>query len=489
MPLRSTQLPTHRKAARRPWRRSPGGGPAVAATSRPGGTTTSRARGMPSCGQLCGQRVAGDQQAARAPVGQAVEPRLDAVRSGPWSMPPGGWCSMPPAAAARPAGQPGAEKRRGDAVEHERPARPGARPARSTRGASSAASGNGRSGNETKSSRASCAGPARPAGDGRGSRRSAGPGSPSVSRAASACVSSTSLRRRSARAACSAAASATRSSWPAPWPPGRLRADHLRPAGGPPARAGRACACARCRRRLYLGGHPAHPLAPGLFARWRGADRGPHPSYAQRAQPPGRAERAPARATRLSSPTTGCRAATGRGLLPRLFDRFLTVSAYSARELRAPPARTRVIYGGADPARYAPDPAVRRDGRAVRRPPHAAQRRRPPARRPAARRAPCVSPARRATTPTRRSATIPHCCAPGRRARRAVPGAGRRRRPAGALSPGGGAGAALGGTHLLRPPDPRVRAARPGRAGSDGERHAGDRQPPRRPARDRASTA
>src|ERR671936_3192161 len=41
-------------------------------------------------------------------------------------------------------------------------------------------------------------------------------------------------------------------------------------------------------------------------------------------------------------------------LLPRLFDRFLTVSAYSAGELRAPASRTRVVYGGADPARFTP---------------------------------------------------------------------------------------------------------------------------------------
>jgi glycosyltransferase involved in cell wall biosynthesis len=50
------------------------------------------------------------------------------------------------------------------------------------------------------------------------------------------------------------------------------------------------------------------------------------------------------------------------GLLPRLFDLFLTVSAYSAAELQAPPARTRVIYGGADAERYAPDASVGRDG-------------------------------------------------------------------------------------------------------------------------------
>ena len=38
------------------------------------------------------------------------------------------------------------------------------------------------------------------------------------------------------------------------------------------------------------------------------------------------------------------------------------MSEYSARELGAPPARTRVIYGGADADRYRPDPAVSRRG-------------------------------------------------------------------------------------------------------------------------------
>jgi glycosyltransferase involved in cell wall biosynthesis len=50
------------------------------------------------------------------------------------------------------------------------------------------------------------------------------------------------------------------------------------------------------------------------------------------------------------------------GLLPRLFDRFLTVSAYSARELAAPASRTRVVYGGADPTRFSPEPEASRRG-------------------------------------------------------------------------------------------------------------------------------
>jgi glycosyltransferase involved in cell wall biosynthesis len=50
------------------------------------------------------------------------------------------------------------------------------------------------------------------------------------------------------------------------------------------------------------------------------------------------------------------------GLLPRLFDRFLTVSAYSARQLAAPASRTTVVYGGADPVRFSPDPEATRRG-------------------------------------------------------------------------------------------------------------------------------
>ena len=50
------------------------------------------------------------------------------------------------------------------------------------------------------------------------------------------------------------------------------------------------------------------------------------------------------------------------GLLPALFERFLTVSRYSAQVLHAPPARTRIIYGGADPARFCPEPDGRRRG-------------------------------------------------------------------------------------------------------------------------------
>jgi glycosyltransferase involved in cell wall biosynthesis len=46
----------------------------------------------------------------------------------------------------------------------------------------------------------------------------------------------------------------------------------------------------------------------------------------------------------------------------RSFDRYLLVSAYSARELRAPASRTRIVYGGADPARFYADASIARSG-------------------------------------------------------------------------------------------------------------------------------
>jgi glycosyltransferase involved in cell wall biosynthesis len=79
---------------------------------------------------------------------------------------------------------------------------------------------------------------------------------------------------------------------------------------------------------------------------------------------PSRLAAVAARRRRLATAVTdhGLGGGDWAGLLPRLFDRFLTVSAYSARLLPAPEHRTRVIYGGADPERFAPEPGARRSG-------------------------------------------------------------------------------------------------------------------------------
>jgi glycosyltransferase involved in cell wall biosynthesis len=115
------------------------------------------------------------------------------------------------------------------------------------------------------------------------------------------------------------------------------------------------------RSRTLLGGHPAHPVAFGLGHALQDADI-LHAHHLRAA--PTRLAALNARIRGIPTAVTdhGLRGGNWAGLLPRLFDRFLTVSAYSARELAVPPARTRVVYGGADSARFWPDPDVRRRG-------------------------------------------------------------------------------------------------------------------------------
>ena len=110
-----------------------------------------------------------------------------------------------------------------------------------------------------------------------------------------------------------------------------------------------------------LRGHPAQPVSPLL------------PPALARAQivhahhfrsVPTRMAAVTARAVGAATAVTdhGLPGRTWGGLVHRLFDRFLTVSRFSADLLGAPPARTRVIYGGADPRRFAPEPGTDRDG-------------------------------------------------------------------------------------------------------------------------------
>jgi glycosyltransferase involved in cell wall biosynthesis len=115
----------------------------------------------------------------------------------------------------------------------------------------------------------------------------------------------------------------------------------------------------------WLGGHPAHPLAPGLLSALVTLKPRSHVVHTHHMRS------LPSQMTavigrlghqRLAVTDHGLQGFDWRGRLSRLFDVFLTVSAYSARELGAPPARTRVIYGGADPVRYAPDPGQPRRG-------------------------------------------------------------------------------------------------------------------------------
>jgi glycosyltransferase involved in cell wall biosynthesis len=113
---------------------------------------------------------------------------------------------------------------------------------------------------------------------------------------------------------------------------------------------------------VRLRGHPAHPVHPALPAVLAGADV-VHAHHMRSA---------PSRVAAVASRIAGRPlAVTDHGLggggwwgmLPRLFDRFLVVSRYSAATLGAPPERTAVIYGGADAARYHPPrPGGEREG-------------------------------------------------------------------------------------------------------------------------------
>jgi glycosyltransferase involved in cell wall biosynthesis len=111
----------------------------------------------------------------------------------------------------------------------------------------------------------------------------------------------------------------------------------------------------------WLGGHPAQPIAPRLFTALSGANV-IHTHHMRSL--PSRMAAVAGRAHRARTVVTdhGLQGGSWGGLLPRLFDLFLTVSAYSARELRAPVARTHVIYGGADPLRFVPDDRQPRRG-------------------------------------------------------------------------------------------------------------------------------
>jgi glycosyltransferase involved in cell wall biosynthesis len=108
-------------------------------------------------------------------------------------------------------------------------------------------------------------------------------------------------------------------------------------------------------------GHPVHPLAPQLLWALDGADV-VHTHHTRSAPSRMAAVAARMRGQRLVTTDHGLGGGGWLGLLPALFDRFLTVSRFSASVLGVPADRTRVVYGGADPQRFGPDPDVRRDG-------------------------------------------------------------------------------------------------------------------------------
>jgi glycosyltransferase involved in cell wall biosynthesis len=111
----------------------------------------------------------------------------------------------------------------------------------------------------------------------------------------------------------------------------------------------------------WMNGHPANPFAPALpMALVRAHVIHTHHMRSL----PSRiaAVSGSLRHQTLAVTDHGLPGTDWAGVLPRLFDLFLTVSDYSARELQAPTKRTRVIYGGVDPRRFSPDPIQTRKG-------------------------------------------------------------------------------------------------------------------------------
>jgi glycosyltransferase involved in cell wall biosynthesis len=111
----------------------------------------------------------------------------------------------------------------------------------------------------------------------------------------------------------------------------------------------------------YVGGHPARAIAPALTRVIRDADI-VHTHHMRAPSSVLAALTARARGIATIVTDHGLKGSDWGGLIPRLFDRFLSVSRYSAAQLGAPRSRTRIIYGGADTVRHRPDPDVRRAG-------------------------------------------------------------------------------------------------------------------------------
>ncbi len=102
-----------------------------------------------------------------------------------------------------------------------------------------------------------------------------------------------------------------------------------------------------------LRGHPAHPVNPALPAALAGADV-VHAHHMRSA--PSRVAAVASRIAGRPLAVTdhGLGGGGWGGMLPRLFDRFLLVSQFSATTLGMPPERTAIVYGGTDTARYHP---------------------------------------------------------------------------------------------------------------------------------------
>jgi len=111
----------------------------------------------------------------------------------------------------------------------------------------------------------------------------------------------------------------------------------------------------------HLRRHPAHPLAPALIGALAGADL-VHTHHLRSTPSRMAALVSFLRDRRTVVTDHGLAGSDWFGLLPRLFDRQLAVSHYAAGLSGVPASKSRVVYGGADTRRFAPEPGLARDG-------------------------------------------------------------------------------------------------------------------------------
>lgn len=115
------------------------------------------------------------------------------------------------------------------------------------------------------------------------------------------------------------------------------------------------------KRIASFKGHPVHPVARGLRSHLASADV-VHTHHMRSASSRMAALMAKPMSKTLVVTDHGLGGGGWFGLLPKMFDAFLTVSEFSARTLDPPPGRTRVVYGGCDVDRFRPDDGTTRDG-------------------------------------------------------------------------------------------------------------------------------
>lgn len=110
----------------------------------------------------------------------------------------------------------------------------------------------------------------------------------------------------------------------------------------------------------YWRGHPAQAIAPGLPFAMRGAGLvHTHHTYSL---PSLTAALSALRGVPVVTTDHGIPGGPFAPLLRKLFAHFLPVSEYSRHTLGVPLGKSSAIYGGADPDRFYPDPAVERCG-------------------------------------------------------------------------------------------------------------------------------